>query len=371
MNNIRTKNISGTTYYAAKDLLQLFAVSNYTLKRYVPQEDKLITSMPTTSGTQDLLAISPSGVLALAKKSSLGTDKVNRILQLLNIDIIQDKEDVLDNLIPFDNPSFGTIRTLLISGDPWFVGKDVAEVLGYGDGNKNSKALSNAIADHVDGDDKGVTILPTPGGPQKTIIINEPGLYSLVFSSKLPTAKAFKHWVTHDVIPSIRKTGGYVSNADLFVDTYLPFADEATKDLFRANLKVIDDQNKKIKEQNQLIDTQKTEIDYQKEVIRGLTNDLPVPEMRQLINRIIRKGKHFGQRWTLLYKEVKYMHHINIPHRFNNYNENHPDNKYETMLDFADKELHAIPQIFETCLKIYASDARDIVDYYYKLRSVA
>lgn len=364
MNNIRTKNISGTTYYAAKDLLQLFAVSNYTLKRYVPQEDKLITSMPTTSGTQDLLAISPSGVLALAKKSSLGTDKVNRILQLLNIDIIQDKEDVSNNLIPFENPSFGTIRTLLISGDPWFVGKDVAEVLGYTNPQK-------AIRDFVEGDDKGVNKTFTPGGPQEVVIINEYGLYSLILSSKLPTAKAFKHWITHDVIPSIRKTGGYVSNADLFVDTYLPFADEATKDLFRANLKVIDDQNKKIKEQNQLIDTQKTEIDYQKEVIRGLTNDLPVPEMRQLINRIIRKGKHFGQRWTLLYKEVKYMHHINIPHRFNNYNENHPDNKYETMLDFADKELHAIPQIFETCLKIYASDARDIVDYYYKLRSVA
>ena len=365
MNNIRTKNISGTTYYAAKDLLQLFSVSNYTLKRYVPQEDKLITSMPTTSGTQDLLAISPSGVLALAKKSSLGTDKVNRILQFLNIDIIQEKEEASDNLISFDNPSFGTIRTLLISGNPWFVGKDVAEVLGY-------ERTTKAIQDHVDEGDKDVVpIQDSMGRMQTTPIINEPGLYSLILSSKLPTAKAFKHWVTHDVIPSIRKTGGYVSNADLFVDTYLPFADEATKDLFRANLKVIDDQNKKIKEQNQLIDTQKTEIDYQKEVIRGLTNDLPVPEMRQLINRIIRKGKHFGQRWTLLYKEVKYMHHINIPHRFNNYNENHPDNKYETMLDFADKELHAIPQIFETCLKIYASDARDIVDYYYKLRSVA
>lgn len=276
MNNIRTKNISGTTYYAAKDLLQAFSVSNYTLKRYVPQEDKLITSMPTTSGTQDLLAISPSGVLALAKKSSLGTDKVNRILQLLNIDIIQDKEDVSNNLIPFKNPSFGTIRTLLISGEPFFVGRDVAEALGYTD-------TINALKDHVDGDDKMGWQIATQKGVRQATIINEPGLYSLILSSKLPTAKAFKHWVTHDVIPSIRKTGGYVSNADLFVDTYLPFADEATKDLFRANLKVIDDQNKKIKEQNQLIEEQKPHVEFSKH-ISGSEDLISIAQMAQILH---------------------------------------------------------------------------------------
>lgn len=276
MNNIRTKNISGITYYAAKDLLQLFSVSNYTLKRYVPQEDKLITSMPTTSGTQDLLAISPSGVLALAKKSNLDTDKVNRILQLLNIDIIQDKEEISDNLIPFENPSFGTIRTLCIGNDPWFVGRDVAKALGY-------KLARKAILDHVDKEDVLKWNTLTNGGPQEVVIINEPGLYSLILSSKLPTAKAFKHWVTHDVIPSIRKTGGYVSNVDLFVDTYLPFADEATKDLFRANLKVIDDQNKKIKEQNQLIEEQKPHVEFSKH-ISGSEDLISIAQMAQILH---------------------------------------------------------------------------------------
>lgn len=105
----------------------------------------------------------------------------------------------------FETAEFGQVRTMLIDGDPWFVGKDVAECLGYG----NGKSLTNAVANHVDEDDKGVTKMMTPGGIQKMIIINESGLYSLIMSSKLPSAKSFKRWVTSEVLPAIRKTGSY------------------------------------------------------------------------------------------------------------------------------------------------------------------
>lgn len=105
----------------------------------------------------------------------------------------------------FENAEFGSLRTVTINGEPWFVGKDVAEALGYGKG----KSLANAVAKHVDAEDKGVTEMMTPGGKQNTIIVNESGLYSLVLSSKLPTAKAFKRWVTSEVLPSIRKNGVY------------------------------------------------------------------------------------------------------------------------------------------------------------------
>lgn len=105
----------------------------------------------------------------------------------------------------FNNPEFGEIRTVAIDGEPWFVGKDVAEALGYGKGN----SVANAVARHVDGDDKGVTELMTPGGKQNSIIINESGLYSLIFGSKLESAKKFKKWVTSEVLPNIRKTGAY------------------------------------------------------------------------------------------------------------------------------------------------------------------
>lgn len=110
----------------------------------------------------------------------------------------------MNELQIFKNEEFGEIRTVEISGEPWFVGKDVAEILGYSNPRK-------AISDHIDADDRGVTKCDTLGGSQELTIINESGLYSLILSSKLPNAKAFKKWVTSEVLPSIRKHGGYIS----------------------------------------------------------------------------------------------------------------------------------------------------------------
>ena len=102
----------------------------------------------------------------------------------------------------FNNPEFGEVRTVNIGGEPWLVGKDVSVALGYANPQR-------AIRDHVDDEDKGVTKMVTPGGTQKVPIINESGLYSLVLSSKLPSAKRFKRWVTSEVLPAIRKHGDY------------------------------------------------------------------------------------------------------------------------------------------------------------------
>lgn len=108
----------------------------------------------------------------------------------------------MNELTIFENPEFGAIRTVELDGEPWLVGKDVAEALGYTNPRK-------ALIDHVDDEDKGVTKCYTPGGDQDMTIINESGLYSLVLSSKLPTARKFRRWVTSEVLPSIRRTGGY------------------------------------------------------------------------------------------------------------------------------------------------------------------
>mgnify|MGYP002710970012 FL=1 len=113
----------------------------------------------------------------------------------------------MNDLIIFRSPEFGTIRTIEIDGEPWLVGKDVAEALGY----KNTR---QALATNVDPEDKGVHSMDTPSGRQEMTIINESGMYSLVLGSKLATAKRFKRWVTSDVLPSIRKTGGYVLPKD-------------------------------------------------------------------------------------------------------------------------------------------------------------
>ena len=118
-----------------------------------------------------------------------------------------------NNIVPFVNDEFGTVRTLMIDSEPYFVGKDVADILGYSNSRK-------AITDHVDDEDKGVTKCDTLGGAQELTVINESGLYSLIISSKLPRAKQFKRWVTSEVLPSIRKHGLYaiddlLANPDL------------------------------------------------------------------------------------------------------------------------------------------------------------
>lgn len=110
----------------------------------------------------------------------------------------------MNDLTTFSNPEFGQVRTVEINGTPWLVGKDVAIALGY-------KNPQRAIRDHVDTEDQGVTKTVTPSGEQEMLIINESGLYSLILSSKMPKAKAFKHWVTSEVLPAIHKTGAYES----------------------------------------------------------------------------------------------------------------------------------------------------------------
>ena len=108
----------------------------------------------------------------------------------------------MNQLDIFRNREFGEIRTVTIDGEPWFVGKDVAEILGY----SNPR---DTLAKHVDDEDKGVAKCDTLGGIQDLTIINESGLYSLILSSKMATAKRFKRWVTSEVLPQIRKNGSY------------------------------------------------------------------------------------------------------------------------------------------------------------------
>lgn len=124
----------------------------------------------------------------------------------------------MNNLQIFNSPDFGQVRTIQQNGEPWFVGKDVAEILGY----SNTK---DAIAKHVDDEDKLGAQIATSGQNRNMTIINESGLYSLILSSKMPKAKEFKRWVTSEVIPAIRKTGKYEAMAQA-----VPINDEPVTD---------------------------------------------------------------------------------------------------------------------------------------------
>lgn len=120
----------------------------------------------------------------------------------------------MNNLQIFRNTEFGEVRVVDKDGEPWFVGKDVAEILGYADPNK-------AIAMHIDEEDKLNDKMALSLGQRGGWFINESGLYSLILSSKLPTAKKFKHWVTQEVLPSIRKHGGYINGQEQMTDEEL------------------------------------------------------------------------------------------------------------------------------------------------------
>lgn len=112
----------------------------------------------------------------------------------------------MDNkLMTFENAAFGKIRTLTIDGEPWFVAADVCRALEIGN--------PSMAVERLDDDEKGISTIDTLGGKQRMTIINEPGLYSLVLSSRKPEAKVFRRWITHEVIPAIRKYGGYMTKS--------------------------------------------------------------------------------------------------------------------------------------------------------------
>lgn len=144
----------------------------------------------------------------------------------------------------FKNAEFGSIRTLTINGEPYFVGRDVAEILGYSNSRK-------ALADHVDEEDKGVTKCDTLGGTQEMTVINESGLYSLIIGSKLPTARRFKRWVTSEVLPTIRRHGVYavdevLANPDMLIEALLQL--KAEREINQALKETVAVQNQQIVE---------------------------------------------------------------------------------------------------------------------------
>lgn len=270
----------------------------------------------------------------------------------------------------FTNPEFGSVRVLTIDNEPWFVGKDVAEALEYAD-------TKQAIRTNVSEEDKkhlpksefrGCESTTSKINNNGAIVINESGLYSLIISSKLPSAKRFKHWVTSEVLPTIRKTGGYVADENMFINTYLPFADEPTQLLFRTTLHTIQEQNTLIRTQQETIKQQKADLEYKQEMIQKFADQISVADMRQILNRVMRhNGGNFKNRWSLLYREFENKYKMNISLRLYNYNRNHTK-KLKSKLDYIDFELHMIPELYELAVKLFESDVKELIEEMYAAR---
>lgn len=266
------------------------------------------------------------------------------------------------------------VRTVIISGEPWFVAKDVCNV--FGDTN-----YRRSIA-RLDDDEKGVSPVYTPGGQQSMTIVNEYGLYDLLFhmqpqrkqfmneevyNNRVKTLKEFKRWITHEVIPSIRKTGGYVANDELFINTYLPYVDEQTKMMFKSTLETVRKQNKLIEEQRKEIKEKEKIIHHKEDVIISLVDEVTLAEKRQIINRVVRNGgSRYADRWNALYREFENKYHINLMKRLNTYNKEHKP-KLRNKLDYVDKVLNKIPELYEIAAKLYENDVKKLVEELYEL----
>lgn len=219
----------------------------------------------------------------------------------------------------FKSADFGEIRTLIMDNEPWFVGRDVAEILGY----SNSR---DALAKRVDEEDKGVAKCDTLGGRQDLTIINESGLYSLILSSKLPNAKKFKHWVTSEVLPSIRKNGIYATeniinqileNPDLGIEMFTKLKEE------RAARAKAEQQATLLQNENDL-----------------LTQEALEWADRPLLNALVRAYGHgiddFPQGWRDFKKELLYRYGININARITNHLNNSNSKQKPKTLDMLD-----------------------------------
>lgn len=185
----------------------------------------------------------------------------------------------MNQLTIFENKEFGEIRTVTIDNEPWFVGKDIATALGY------AKAR-NAISTHVsDEDKKDAPIQGNLGGIQNMTIINESGLYALIFGSKLESAKRFKRWVTSEVLPSIRKHGGYISGQDTLSD------DELMARALQVAQRKIEERDKVIEQQSRKIELDKPKTIFA-DAVKASETSILIGDLAKIISQ---NGVSIGQ----------------------------------------------------------------------------
>lgn len=263
----------------------------------------------------------------------------------------------------FNNPEFGDLRCIEKDGEPWFVGKDVAAALGYGD-------TTQAIRKHVDPEDKGGVEMTTPGGKQKVIIINESGLYSLIFGSKLEKAKRFKHWVTSEVLPALRKTGSYTISQDQNGQSKPMSREYLLATAFLESQKVIEENTREIARLSVKCNNLNDQVSQDQEVIDAMTKDITPAEKRAVLNRLMtyKHGAVAGSRWSILYREFEEKYHFNLDIRMRNYNKNPDNKKCKSKVDYVDRVLGMLDELYALAVKLFRSDYDALIEQTYHVR---
>lgn len=254
----------------------------------------------------------------------------------------------------FKNEEFGEVRVSIIDNEPWFVGRDIAEVLGY-------SRPAKAILDHVDDEDKDeVPIQDSIGRMQKTPVINESGLYGLVLSSKLPEAKKFKRWVTSEVLPSIRKNGMFavdelLDNPDLLIATATKLKEERIA---------------RIEAEKKALLAEK-EAKFQKNIVEGLAGSIELADKQARINQIIRTSKENPrEKYRKLYDEFNRKYHMNIDIRHKNAIAKGEIKKTTSKLTYICEHLDMVDELYEVVVKVFATDVDRLVQEMYEVSSI-
>ena len=242
----------------------------------------------------------------------------------------------------FENPIFGQIRMVMVDDEPMFCLIDVCRALEI----KNATDVAKRL------DEDELTRLNLGGRAGESNFITESGLYAVIVRSDKPNARKFRKWVTSDVLPTIRKTGGYVNNDELFISTYLPYADENTKLIFSQTLKTV-------REQNETIKRQQKEIIHKEDVIIGLVEDIDLATKRQRITQIVRFGADgkYQERYSLLYGEFERKYHCNLKSRMEGCA---LKPKVRNKMDYIDREMRMIPQLYEIACKLFENDVEKL-----------
>ena len=297
-------------------------------------------------------------------RTALGMDPIPGMNTPVDEPTIFSNSSSTSNAIPevkvFKNPvppEFGDLRTIEINGEPWFVGKDVTGILGYTNPTK-------ALTDHVDEEDMTFNESLKLSRQRGAWLINESGLYSLILSSKLPSAKDFKHWVTSEVLPSIRKNGAYIRNQENMTP-----AEIVAHGLIAAQ-KIIESKEKEIALLNGRCGLLTQAVDEKQDIIDAISRNVSGEDKRMLMNRFLRsKYPELSQgRYGYLYTVFGEVHHMNLKYRFEKYNKEPGHKKCKSMMEYIDEVLGMIDELFDLFVKLYASSFKEFLQSIYVTR---
>lgn len=245
------------------------------------------------------------------------------------------------NQLQVFNYEANEVRTVIINGQPWWIAKDICSILGQ---SNTTVALERLDADEV-------TKFNLGGLAGEANLVNEAGMYSLILGSRKPEAKAFKRWITHEVIPSIRKHGLYakdelLDNPDLLLEVVTKLKAEREMRLEAES------------ERNVLIEV----VDYKNEVIVGLVDTVDVYTKRTVLNRVVRhKGANFQHRYRELYKVFREMNSIDLQARCEGYNAKQLKKKDKlSVMKYAEQFGH-LDGLYKAAVKLYETDVEEII----------